>query len=730
MSKRKMISTSFATASGLWEGFPDPHGISLKGTEGDDALQGGLGHDTLDGAAGNDSLLGGAGNDTYIWGRDGGSDVIHDAFGTDAVHIDAASTAVILSADTDDGSLLIRLNGSTLRIKDYFHVIGIPEHLEVGHIEKLVFSDGAVWDLDKVLEILSKPQPGPNPAGKVLTGTDADETLIGTDFGDTISGGAGTDLLEGGYGDDVYIWRPGHDVDVVRDYGGVDKVLIDATPDQLRFFGRLGEKGYPLIIKFGDDQLGIEGYFSEAPYKNGQIEKLVFSNGIEWTLEDVLAVLEEVPNPTPEGEFILGTEKNDTLQGGNGDDTLDGALGDDALFGGKGDDVYVWNPGSGNDLIQDAGGSDTAYIAAASSAVALSSHLDGTLVISLSGQNLTIRNYLATGAEGRHIEHLVFSDGVTWNRGDVLEILNRPNPPPSKDLYLVGTEGDDTLRGGQGHDTFDGGRGDDALFGGMGNDVYVWGEAKGFDLIEDAGGIDTVQIEAVSTAVKLQMHLDGTLVISLGDSALTIRNYLATSENGGHVERLAFSDGAVWNLDKVLEILSAPKPNPEPEPDPIPEPEGEIVIGQKGNDVLLGTLDDDTLMGGIGHDTLDGGAGNDILIGGQGKDVLTGGTGEDFFVFTKNADLGTDGKRDTITDFEAGLDIIDLGKLDANSSTKKNDAFKVLLKGKAAFTKAGQLHYDSKKGILSGNTDKDAEAEFQILLKNKPKALKLDDFIL
>jgi hypothetical protein len=50
--------------------------------------------------------------------------------------------------------------------------------------------------------------------------------------------------------------------------------------------------------------------------------------------------------------------------------------------------------------------------------------------------------------------------------------------------------------------------------------------------------------------------------------------------------------------------------------------------------------------------------------------------------------------------------------------------------GKSPFKAAGELHYDAKTGILYGNTDKDAAAEFQILLKNKPASLDLSDFIL
>ena len=49
-----------------------------------------------------------------------------------------------------------------------------------------------------------------------------------------------------------------------------------------------------------------------------------------------------------------------------------------------------------------------------------------------------------------------------------------------------------------------------------------------------------------------------------------------------------------------------------------------------------------------------GGAGNDVLNGGAGTDRLTGGSGKDVFVFP-------DASRDTIIDFQHGVDKIDLG---------------------------------------------------------------------
>ncbi len=63
---------------------------------------------------------------------------------------------------------------------------------------------------------------------------------------------------------------------------------------------------------------------------------------------------------------------------------------------------------------------------------------------------------------------------------------------------------------------------------------------------------------------------------------------------------------------------------------------------------------DDRVLGGAGADTLSGGAGSDWLHDGGGLDVLTGGAGADVFVLAK------DSQADRITDFQIGVDRIDL----------------------------------------------------------------------
>jgi hypothetical protein len=78
--------------------------------------------------------------------------------------------------------------------------------------------------------------------------------------------------------------------------------------------------------------------------------------------------------------------------------------------------------------------------------------------------------------------------------------------------------------------------------------------------------------------------------------------------------------------------------------------------GTAGDDRLTGSAAGDLLWGEGGNDSLTGGAGADVLCGGAGRDELTGGAGADVFIFD------TDTARDTVMDFELGIDRIDLSR--------------------------------------------------------------------
>ena len=87
------------------------------------------------------------------------------------------------------------------------------------------------------------------------------------------------------------------------------------------------------------------------------------------------------------------------------------------------------------------------------------------------------------------------------------------------------------------------------------------------------------------------------------------------------------------------------------------------IFGDGGNDWLYGERDNDRLEGEHGNDNLFGGKGEDSLYGSNGSDrlsgdldddTLIGGSGQDIFVLTVG------GGNDTISDFEDGIDLIEL----------------------------------------------------------------------
>lgn len=81
---------------------------------------------------------------------------------------------------------------------------------------------------------------------------------------------------------------------------------------------------------------------------------------------------------------------------------------------------------------------------------------------------------------------------------------------------------------------------------------------------------------------------------------------------------------------------------------------GSVLNGTAAGETLTGTDANELIYGGPGNDTLYGGDGADVIYDGSGSDLLVGGAGADIFVFE------ADGASDTIQDFEAGVDRLDL----------------------------------------------------------------------
>ncbi len=149
------------------------------------------------------------------------------------------------------------------------------------------------------------------------------------------------------------------------------------------------------------------------------------------------------------------------------------------------------------------------------------------------------------------------------------------------------------------------------------------------------GGDDGVNLFTLLPEGRLVLLAEGLHAPGLGLS--NVRAITATTSAGG-IDVFVSGEGAgITRLRIDPGALATPS------------------TGTDGADMLVGSGLGDHLYGGAGNDSLSGGAGRDLLQDGAGADTLTGGTGVDVFV------LSADGQVDTITDFEPGVDRIELG---------------------------------------------------------------------
>lgn len=214
---------------------------------------------------------------------------------------------------------------------------------------------------------------------------------------------------------------------------------------------------------------------------------------------------------------------------------------------------------------------------------------------------------------------------------------------------IFGGTGDDSLGGNDGHDNLFGGAGDDTLYGGAGNDHLY-----GFGLTGDPSTDTNDYIEGDSGNDYIQGNAgEDTLYGDDGSDRI----------NGGGDNDIIYGGS---------------------ENDTVNGNKGEDTIyGESGNDSLRGGADNDLVSGDAGNDVILGDLGDDTIDGGDGIDILTGGAGADVFVFgagdspaaSTDPDSDIFGLVDTITDFTAGTDVLDLNLVDLD------DEAKILLQG-------------------------------------------------
>jgi Ca2+-binding RTX toxin-like protein len=349
---------------------------------------------------------------------------------------------------------------------------------------------------------------------------------------------------------------------------------------------------------------------------------------------------------TTGADSLLGTSAAELLEGGNGADVMTGAGGDDTYAISVYKDVIVE---------AEAAGVDTALVA-------------------------SLRYVLP----------------------DNVENLSADNP---EGVLLVANSGANMVTGGSGADTLVGAAGDDLMAGRAGADLFLIAPGEGADVIRDFTANDRLSISGaqfisfaqlkaqfqqvgadavlgftgggklvlkdvqVTELTSAQFSLDG-LRTQVADSAPHVAVYGGTSMG----DLLVGSDGADYLDGKTgADVMAGGAGDDsylvDDPADRVVENAGEGVdqVLLRGDSYALDLHVENLIVGGTrsadvqgnaGANRIVGGEGADTIAGGGGADVLTGGDSADVFVYAWYADRG-----DTITDFERGVDSLDMSAL-------------------------------------------------------------------
>jgi Ca2+-binding RTX toxin-like protein len=481
------------------------------------------------------------------------------------------------------------------------------------------------------------------------------------DGADRIMSGTGNDVIYAGGEDDIV--DAGDDDDYIEGNGGSDTILGGAGDD--RIHGAGGDQH--AYSADGDDYIDA-GAGNDSVEGGGGADTIYGGSGDDQLVgggDDALLYL------TPDGgDTIFGESGNDQLYGGDGNDRLDGGADLDHLYGGAGNDLLLG--GSGDDVMQ--GGDDNDLLYGDDGVDHLQGDDGNDFLFGGAGADILL------GVDGNDELHGGTEDDELYG-GDGDDILHGDD---GNDL-LIGDAGDDQLSGGIGNDELQGGLGDDVLIGeagddllfgedgndtlnggagvdilsgeagddtlisgsgndyldgGLGNDTYQFNLGFDYDLVDDAGGINSI----VFGSGILQTDLVTTHTV-------TSEGMLYIGLSYSNSDAVYFQPGQIDSIEVVTfeDETTLPENSPHEINDLLTQVEGvhvigasdggtiegsesaDMLIGHEGVDLISGNGGNDWLNSGSGDDIVSAGEGNDVLLGGDGFDKLHGDEGDDYF---------------------------------------------------------------------------------------------------
>lgn len=303
--------------------------------------------------------------------------------------------------------------------------------------------------------------------------------------------------------------------------------------------------------------------------------------------------------------YLRGTNNADDIYGYGGNDTLEGRNGNDFLSGGSGNDQLIGGQGTNN--LRGGGGRDI-FIMTDRTKITYNDDLILDFQFDIDRMDVSewgVSSFdqieaLFVNQQGAAVVNAYYNG---YNHFLAIDLVRWQDLLP-KD-FIFSNAGKKNEQGTNRDDVLFGSTGNDTLNGRDGDDDLMGGDGndlliggKGIDYYNGGNGIDMASFA----------NDNGPVTVNLNQGKAIFKN---------HIEF----------LDSI-----------------------EQVTGTGKSDQISGNNVDNLLIGGAGNDTLDGR---------QGKDTLTGDSGADTFYFsTKLAKSNVD----TVTDFETGVDTIQLSR--------------------------------------------------------------------
>lgn len=380
-------------------------GGTFAGMGGADTAYGSTGQDTIYGGAGDDELLGGANGDA-LFGNEGEDD-IHGNDGDD--QIDPGEDMDTITGDNGTDTVFYQSRTADLLLS----IDGVANDGESGE------SDNIPNDIESIFGGEGNDLITGSSVGNFIHGMAGDDVILGEDGNDSLHGGDDNDVIEGSAGDDT-----------LEGWDG-DDLLRDSSTGPDVFQGGDGYDHVDYSDRTAPLSINVNGSFDDGQSGEGDFIGL----GIE---RFTLGLAADTFVGSDNSEHVDGMGDDDVLSGNGGEDHLNGNTGEDDLDGGDDSDVLDGGFDSQPDVLDGAGGHDSAAYNSRTAAVNVS--LDGVANDGQSGENDQVLTEAVQGGSG--------NDTLTGN---------------SANNYLAGNDGNDTLIGGYGEDMVIGMAGDDTL---------------------------------------------------------------------------------------------------------------------------------------------------------------------------------------------------------------------------------------------------------------------------